>query len=150
MNLTTTTRYKSYAGISGTSQDTLIGILIPMVSDQIAKHLCRDLEVTTYKRWVNGTGSPILRLEQWPILNVYQVSISTMTAGYIENTGATTKRASVSFDGTNLSLMSVNASGTETLTDLPVATYKILSTLATAIEAVSGWEVTLDSTDYEG
>jgi hypothetical protein len=149
MNLTTTTRYKSYAGISGTSQDTLIGILIPMVSDQIAKHLCRDLEVTTYKRWVNGTGSPILRLEQWPILNVYQVSISTMTAGYIENTGATTKRASVSFDGTNLSLMSVNASGTETLTDLPVATYKILSTLATAIEAVSGWEVTINSSDYE-
>ncbi len=150
MNLTTKTRYKVYAGITGTSQDTLLDVLIPMVSSQIAKHLCRDLEVMTYKRWVDGTGSPILRLEQWPILNIYQVSISTMTAGCIENTGATTKRASVSFDGTNLSLMSINTSGTETLTDLPVATYKVLSSLATAVEAVSGWEVTLDSTDYEG
>ena len=150
MNLTTKTRFKAYSGITGTGQDTLIDALIPQISDQIAKHLCRDLAVTTYKSWVNGTGSPILRLEQWPILTVYQVSIGTMTVGYIENTGATTKRASVSFDGTNLSLMSVNTSGTETLTDLPVATSKILSSLATVVEAVSGWEVTLDSTDYEG
>lgn len=150
MNLTTLARVKAYLGISGTTQDALITLLIPQVSDQIAKHLRRDLAVTTYRSWVNGTGSPILRLEQWPILTIYQVSISMMTAGYIENTGATTKRASVSFDGTNLSLMSINSSGTETLTDLPVATSKILSSLKTAVEAVSGWEVTLDSTDYEG
>jgi hypothetical protein len=150
MNLTTKTRYKVYAGITGTSQDALVDVLIPMVSDQIAKYLRRDLVATIYRNWVNGTGSPILRLEQWPILSIYQVSIGTMTAGRIENTGATTKRASVSFDGTNLSLMSINTSGTETLTDLPVATSKVLSSLKTAVEAVSGWSVTLDSTDYEG
>ncbi len=150
MNLTTKTRYKVYSGITGTSQDALLDVLIPMISDQIAKHLRRDLAVTTYRSWVNGTGSPILRLEQWPILSIYQVSIGTMTAGYIENTGAATKRASVSFDGTNLSLMSINTSGTETLTDLPVATSKVLSSLKTAVEAVSGWAVTLDSTEYEG
>lgn len=150
MNLTTLARVKAYLGISGTAQDALITLLIPQVSDQIAKYLRRDLVATTYRSWVNGTGSPILRLEQWPILMVYQVSIGTMTVGYIENTGATTKRASVSFDGTNLSLMSVNTSGTETLTDLPVATSKVLSSLKTAVEAVSGWEMTLDSTDYEG
>ncbi len=150
MNLTTKTRYKVYSGITGSGQDALIDVLIPMVSDQIAKYLRRDLVATTYRSWVNGTGSPILRLEQWPILSVYQVSIGTMTAGRIENTGATTKRASVSFDGTNLSLMSINSSGTETLTDLPVGTSKVLSSLKTAVEAVSGWHVTLDSTDYEG
>jgi len=150
LSLTTKTRYKVYSGITGTGQDALIDVLIPMVSDQIAKYLSRDLVATTYRSWVNGTGSPILRLEQWPILSIYQVSIGTMTAGRIENTGATTKRASVSFDGTNLSLMSINSSGTETLTDLPVATSKVLSSLKTAVEAVSGWEVTLDSTDYEG
>lgn len=149
MNLTTKTRYKVYSGITGSGQDALIDVLIPMVSDQIAKYLRRDLVATTYRSWVNGTGSPILRLEQWPILSIYQVSIGTMTAGRIENTGATTKRASVSFDGTNLSLMSINSSGTETLTDLPVATSN-LSSLKTAVEAVSGWSVTLDSTDYEG
>lgn len=149
MNLTTKTRYKVYSGITGSGQDALIDVLIPMVSDQIAKYLRRDLVATTYRSWVNGTGSPILRLEQWPILSIYQVSLGTMTAGRIENTGATTKRAGVSFDGTTLSLMSINTSGTETLTDLPVATSN-LSSLKTAVEAVSGWSVTLDSTDYEG
>ncbi len=148
MNLTTLTRVKAYMGLSGTAQDSLITLLIPQVSDQIAKHLRRDLVATTYRSWVNGTGSPILRLEQWPILNVYQVSLSTMAVGHIQNSSASIKRASVSFDGTNLSLMSVDNTGTETLTDLPVATSKTLSALKTAIEAVSGWEVTLNSTDY--
>lgn len=148
MNLTTKTRYKVYSGITGSGQDALIDVLIPMVSDQIAKYLRRDLVATTYRSWVNGTGSPILRLEQWPILSIYQVSLSTMAVGYIQNSSASIKRASVSFDGTNLSLMSVDNTGTETLTDLPVATSKTLSALKTAIEAVSGWEVTLNSTDY--
>jgi hypothetical protein len=122
--------------------------LIPQVSDQIAKYLKRDLAVTTYLNWVDGTGSPILRLEQWPILSLYNVFLGTETAGYIENTSAAVSRASVSFDGTNLSLTSISTAGVVTTTDLPVGTSKILSTLKTAIEAVSGWFVTLNSTDY--
>jgi hypothetical protein len=134
--------------MTGTSQDALITALIPQVSDQIAKYLKRDLAVTTYLSWVDGTGSPILRLEQWPILSLYQVFLGTETAGYIENTSTTVSRASVSFDGTNLSLTSISTTGTVTTTDLPVGTSKILSTLKTAIELVSGWFVTLNSTDY--
>ncbi|MFA5377929.1 MAG: phage head-tail connector protein [Dehalococcoidia bacterium] len=148
MNLTTLTRFRQFAGMTGTSQDALITALIPQVSDQIAKYLKRDLAVTTYLSWVDGTGSPILRLEQWPILSLYQVFLGTETAGYIENTSTTVSRASVSFDGTNLSLTSISTTGTVTTTDLPVGTSKILSTLKTAIELVSGWFVTLNSTDY--
>ncbi len=150
MNLTTLTRYKVYSGMTGTSQDTLITALIPQVSDQIAQYLKRDLTVTTYLSWVDGTGSPILRLAQWPILALYQVSFTAMTVGYIENTSATVKRASVSFDGTNLSLTEISTTGTVTTTDLPVGTSKILSSLKTAVEAVSGWFMTLNSSDYEG
>lgn len=147
-SLTTSARFKAYAGITGTDQDALIASLIPQMSEQVIAHLKRDVAVATYKSWVNGSGSPILRLAQWPILAIYQVSLSTMAVGYIQNSSAFIKRASVSFDGTNLSLMSVDNTGTETLTDLPVATSKTLSALKTAIEAVSGWEVTLNSTDY--
>jgi hypothetical protein len=150
MNLTTTTRFKVYAGMTGTSQDALIAALIAQVSDQLVRYLRRDLAVTTYKSWIDGSGNPLQRLEQWPILAIYQVSVTSIIAGYIKNTAATTKRASVSFDGTNLSLMSVSNTGTETLTDKPVSTSKILSTLKTAIEAVTGWEVTLNSADYDG
>jgi hypothetical protein len=149
MNLTTQTRFKVFAGMTGTSQDALITALIPQVSDQIAQYLRRDLTVTTYLGWVDGSGSPILRLAQWPILSLYQVFVTTMTVGYIENTSATVKRASVSFDGTNLSLIEISTAGVVKTTDLPVATSKILSTLKTAVEAVSGWFMTLNSTDYE-
>ena len=149
MDLTTKTKYKLYRGITGTGQDSLIDALIPQVSAGIAKWLRRDLVVTTYKSWINGEGSPLLRLPNWPILAIYRVALGSQVVGRIENTATGTMAATVSFDGTNLTLSSVNSSGTETNTDLPVATYKVMSTLETAIEAVSGWECTLDSTDYE-
>ena len=149
MELTTATRFKIFAGITGTSQDALIAALIPQISDQISNYLNRDLAATTYLSWVDGTGSPILRLRQWPILALYHVFLTSTTVGYIENTSAAVSRASVSFDGTNLSLTSISTAGVVTTTDLPVGTSKILSTLKTAIEAVSGWFMTLNSTDYD-
>lgn len=149
-SLTTTTRFKEFAGITGTSQDALIGSLIKQVSGQIERYLRRTLESTTYKTWLNGSGSPVLRLEQWPILAIYQVSITSNSVGYVENTSSTVSRASVSFDGTNLVLTEISTTGTETKTELPVATSKVMSTLETAIEAVTGWSCVLNSTDYEG
>jgi len=148
MLLTTLTRFKQFTGTTGTTQDALTTALITQVSDQIAQYLKRDLTVTTYLSWVDGTGSPILRLEQWPILSLYHVFLGTETAGYIENTSATVSKASVSFDGTNLSLTEISTAGVVKTTDLPVGTSKVLSTLKTAIEAVPGWFVTLNSTDY--
>lgn len=150
MNLTTTTKFKVYAGITGTSQDAVIAVLIPLVSGQIARYLRRDLEVTTYKSWVDGSGGPLLRLEQWPILAVYQVSVASMSMAYISNTSSTVKRATVSFDGTSVVLTEVSSAGTETITEKAVATSKILSTLKTVVDAVSGWGMTLYSADYAG
>lgn len=148
--LTTATRFKQYAGITGTSQDALITVLIAQVSAQIEQYLRRTLEATTYKVWLNGTGSPIMRLDQWPILALYQVSIISSSVGYVYNTSPTVSRATVSFDGTNLSLMEVSTSGTQTISELPVATSKVMSTLKTAIEAKSGWSCVLNSADYNG
>ena len=136
--------------MTGTSQDALIAALIPQISDQIAHYLKRDLAVTTYLSWVDGTGSPILRLEQWPILSLYQVFLGKETAGYVENTSTAVSRASVSFDGTNLSLTEISTAGVVKTTDLPVGTSKVLSSLKAAVEAVSGWTMTLNSSDYEG
>ena len=148
-NLATLVRFKQYAGITGTSQDALVTALLPQVSGAIERYLRRTLETTTYKSWLDGSGSPILRLNQYPILAIYYVAISSVTVGYIENTSSSVIRASVSFDGTNLSLTEISPTGTEKTTDLPVSTSKVMSTLKTAIEAVSGWECALNSTDYD-
>jgi len=56
-------------------------------------------------------------------------------------------RAFVSFDGINVSLTSINSEGTATTSDLAITTYKILSTLQTAIEAL-GWTVELSNSSY--
>ena len=148
-NLTTLVRFKQYAGITGTSQDALITALLPQVSGAIERYLRRTLETTTYKSWLDGSGSPILRLNQYPILAIYYVAISSVTVGYIKNTSSSVIRASVSFDGTNLSLTEISTTGTVKTTDLPVSTSKIMSALKTAIEVVSGWECTLNSSDYD-
>jgi hypothetical protein len=149
-DLTTSARFKTYAGITGTAQDTLIGQLITEVSAAIEQYLRRTLVSTTYKSWLDGTGSPLLRLKQWPVTAIYQVSISSSSVGYVYNSSSTVSRASVSFDGTNLSLAEMSTAGVQTISDLPVATSKVLSTLKTAIEAKSGWNCTLNSSEYEG
>lgn len=148
--LTTKTRFKEYAGITGTSQDALITTLITQVSGAIERYLRRTLEATTYKVWLNGTGTPILRLEQYPILAIYQVSIRADSVGYVENTSATVKRAIVAFDGTNVVLTEISTTGTETKNELPIATSKIMSTLQSAVAAKAGWALILNSSDYEG
>lgn len=148
--LTTATRFKEFAGITGTGQDALITTLITQVSGQIERYLRRTLESTTYRSWLNGTGSPYLRLDQWPILAIYQVSVSSSSVGYVYNSSSTVLRASVSFDGTNLVLNEVSTAGAQTTSELPVATSKVMSTLEAAVEAKTGWNMVLNSSDYDG
>ncbi len=150
MNLTTTSRYKAYMGITGTALDTLIAAMLPLVSDEIERYLQRNLELAIRKSWVDGLGGPVLRMENWPILALYSVAVGGNTVARIENDGTAT-RATVSFDGTNVVLTSVSAAGAETITELPVATYKVLSTLKTAVDALSaaGWSMTISSSLYD-
>lgn len=147
-NLTTATRFKLYAGITGSTQDSLITALLPQVSAAVEDYLRRTLESTTYKSWLDGTGSPYLRVNQYPILAIYQVSTHSSVVARIENTSSTVVRATVSFDGTSLSLTEISTSGTVTTTDIAVATYKTLTTLKTQIETVSGWTCTIASSEW--
>lgn len=148
MNITTINRFKAFAGISGTSKDTLITALLPQVSSQIARYLRRDIELTTYKKWVDGNGSNILRLDNYPILQVYHVAIGSFVAATIENNGTGIRRAYVSFDGTTLVLTEISTAGVPTMTEKVVATYPTLALLKAQVDAVSGWTMTLSSSDY--
>ncbi len=148
MNLTTLALFKAYAGITGTTKDALITSLLPQVSAQIARYLRRDLELTTYKSWVDGNGNNFLRLDNYPITQVYHVSTGSFSVATIENTSSTVIRALVTFDGVTLTLTEISTAGAETHTELAIATYKTLSALKTAVDAVSGWTMTITSSDY--
>lgn len=147
MNLTTLARYKAFKGISGTSQDALISAMLPLVSDQIARYLRRDLEATTYLSWVDGLGGDMLRLEQWPILAVYHVAVGAHTVARLSCPTSLAVRATTAFDGTSLSLVSVKTDGSMSPDLLPVATSKTIATLNAAAE-LKGWSATLDSPNY--
>ena len=148
-NLTTRVRFKRYANITGTAQDSLIDFLIPMVSGSIERYLRRTLASTTYKTWFNGTGCSVLRVIQYPVTAIYLVSISSNTVGRISNTDTTIRRATVSFDGINVVLVAVTSAGVDSITVLPVSTYPTLLALRNHINTLSGWSCTLDSSTYE-
>ena len=96
-DLSTVARYKTYAGITGTSKDTLLAAILTRASAGIERYLRRTLTATTYKSWYNGLGTLNLRLDQYPILAIYRVSPSSSTVGTVENLSSTVSFASVSF-----------------------------------------------------
>lgn len=148
MNLTTLTRYKTFAGISGTTKDALITAFLPQVSAGIARYLRRDLELTTYKSWVDGQGGNLLRLDNYPLLQVYHVATGCFSAATITNTNSAILRATVSVDGTNVSLTAIAIDGTVTTTDLAIATYKTLAALKAQVDATTGWLMTITDSAY--
>ena len=141
VNLTTQYLFKLYAGISVATHDTLIDRLISDVCELIAKSCNRTFESTTYKKWLDGNGAIQMALPEWPVTRIYKVTSDTEVALDIKYSGTGT-HADVTADATNVSLHTVSAAGVEVSTDLLVATSKVISTLALAIEAISGWTTT--------
>lgn len=143
-SLTTRFLFKQQAGISGTTDDTLIDRLILDVSDAIERRCDRVFGTATYRHWLDGTGTKYLLLPQYPITNVYMVTDESDNVLTITFSGG--EEASVSVTDTSVLLHSVSTAGAETNTStLTFATYKIVSTLAAAIAAVSGWSATIES-----
>lgn len=77
-NLVTKAEYKAYAGISSTTQDTLIDFLIPKISDAV-RIFCRnpliDTQATLTEVFDGGNG--ILNLSSGPVASVASVQYST-------------------------------------------------------------------------
>lgn len=144
VNLTTRYLFKLYAGITSTTDDALIDILIDDASSQIAEVCQRTFELTTYKLWLDGNGSSMLLLPDWPVTVVYKIAGDMDDVMDVEFEGSGI-HADVTVDDTNCTLHYVDNSGDEQTTSLALSTYKTATTLAAAINAVSGWTATLQS-----
>lgn len=138
VNLTTRFLFKQHAGITGTANDAVIDALIDDVSALIADVCDRVFELTTYKQWLDGSGGQTMLLPQWPITVIHKVTSDTDDVLDVKFQGDGT-HADVTVDATNCTLHHVDNSGDEQSTALALATYKTVATLATAIDAVSGW-----------
>lgn len=141
MPLTTRSLYKEAYGTSADSD--LLDAIIPQASAAIERHLDRTLELTTYRRWFDGTGCNRMLLTEWPITRVYGISLDYDTALRVKHTSAS--MATVMVDSTAVRLFSVNATtGAETDSELLFTAYPTVTLMAAAITAL-GWSCTTES-----
>lgn len=143
VNLTTRSLYKTFASVQGSAQDDLIDQLIDEVSEAIAQHCTRTFEATDYKKWLDGTGTNRILLPDYPITNLYGVSLGTVNVGEVTFSGGTW--SSFSIIGTTVQLDSI-ASDATVSNDTTTLTGTITD-LAAVIDALTGWSVTVEAAE---
>jgi len=138
MSLTTLKTFRDWIGSTDTGGDAKLEALIGVASNAILKRLRLDrtLALTTYRRWLDGNGCNTMLLPEWPVVRLYGAAVGGLDVLTLTCSGV--EYASVEATPTGLSLMSV-ASGVETETILPFATYLTLTGIAVAVNAISGW-----------
>lgn len=83
MALITLSEYKTYKGISGSSEDTVLASIVAAVNAAVENYVGRILEATTYTaETYDGPGGNALRLNNYPIISVTTVTCEdeTLTA----------------------------------------------------------------------
>lgn len=142
-NLTTVFLYRQYAEITTDTQtDLMLTRLIDQVSQAIAAYCDRTFELTTYKQWLDGTGRSFLALPQWPVTRLLGASTDTTDVGRLQFTGGTWATTTLK-DGV-LYLDSIDTAGAETSEEITLASFPIMSGLATEVGTKTGWTLTVD------
>ena len=145
--LTTLANYKTYAGITASTDDDLISALITRSTSAIQKFTSRDLIETTYREIRDWDGSSDVLTDQYPIINVTLLSNSRLAAFSIKNTATDSYNSFVSITDTSmiLTIQGGGNAGTSTLTLSDSATLTALQTAITALG--TNWEMTTPTTD---
>lgn len=149
-DLVSLTDVKSYLGISGEDDDTLLNALIDRVSQAIETCTGRVFGYETItKELHNGNGLTRLRLLRYPVDYVVRLSIGRVNAMDIVNAVAESgaSHAYVSVGPTSLVLLLVGGdnAGTDIFT---LSSYVTVSALVDAVNAIGhGWSAALDDVD---
>lgn len=144
--LTTLASVKRHLRITATTDDTLLTELINQVSDKIERITGRRFAAANYSEWADCDCDAAVTVRNRPIVRVNRVRSYPEDAISASYGGSGVEAAViVTYDeegqNGNVRLYSITAAGTETTTDLSMATYPTLSTLVTAMDAVSDWTV---------
>jgi hypothetical protein len=141
--LTTLANVKLYAGETGTSNDTKYTNALAAASVFIQNWCDQDFLVGTYTEYHDGPKE-VITLRNRPITAVTRIATSPQSALTIQNSGTSVGRATVATTSTSLTLSST-ASGTTTTTTILYSGSTTITALAAAINAVSGWAATADT-----
>jgi hypothetical protein len=139
-DLVTIGEAKQFMSLDDNCDDGKLRAMIGYVSAGVESYLGRSLAQAEYREWYDGPGGRCLRLAQWPVTRLYQVANETQDLGYLTYAG-TSQEAYASSDGTTLTLVDSAA------TDITLASYPTGTTLKAAVDAVTGWTMTLYTSD---
>jgi len=130
-----------------TADDQLIDLHIQTASSMVARELGVEGVVSrAYREFHDGHGGCNLLLNNYPVTSVDFVSTGRSGALTIEYTDGDASYATVEVTLTELKLRK-RVSGVLTASAFTLADYATLMALETAVEAVSGWTVIVE-TDY--
>ncbi len=149
MSIVSSANILSYTGES--TYSTPLQMIHEGVEQMIVDMTDRTFVSTTYSNELyDGEGGSRLRLKHLPITAVSRVSIDPEEVIQIKNTLTDATTAMVTVDATNVTLTVDGGAGNSTST-LAIGTYTTLSSLVTAINALSsayGWSASIYNTIY--
>jgi len=145
--LITLEELKLYLDYSDTDKDPFYELLINNASDFLDRHCHRNLkEMTHTLERYDGEGNKLL-LNNYPISAIVQICSEKLGVIKVKYTSLTVRNAYVRVSITGVDLV---VDGTPLSSELTFTGNAILSAMATAINAESGWEASVLNSDYDG
>ncbi|MCH9655292.1 MAG: hypothetical protein K0U86_11780 [Planctomycetes bacterium] len=111
MALTDKATIKTLLGISDTSLDAAIDLMIPQAGAIIKGYLQRNIEQATYTEFYSGSGDKVLLLNQTPVQSITSVHLDS--DGYYGDGTEAFPASSVLVEGTDFVLQKDDATNTE-------------------------------------
>lgn len=145
--ITTRTAFKTYTGITITTDDDLIDTLLLRATAAIESYCDRKFQHDTYRERYDGDGTCDLLLKQYPIGEVKLLSIGSTDVIRITNTSsdAYNARVRVTDDSMVLTILGGTNDGSDTLT---LTDYTLTTLVAAIVALVKGWSATLQISTY--
>lgn len=141
-SIVTLANTKTYLGITSTTDDALLELLIDRSSAQIQRYLGRSLVSQTLVEWYDTYGADRLNLKQNPAENIRFVGIGSTAVMSVSSSLSTDLFASISVNDVHVHLYRVSSTGSEFQTTITFASQDTTAEMATAISATTGFTAT--------
>ena len=153
--LSTLAQLKSHLGITVNGDNTILEGYIDHATAKIERWIGRQILVRNYSEWYGGNSVVSVRVKQYPINNVTGVYTGLAAALTISSTIASDIRLTISINTEPLGTLSSGAivpcatlnrttsAGVTTTSTLSFATYPDTTSLAAAINVITGFSATV-------
>ena len=139
LSLVTLANLKTYLGITVSTDDTILEQAIDRASKIVEGYCGRKFVEATYREFYDSFGAHRLTLKQRPISKILFVGAATQSVLSVRMTNATDIFASVGVDDAHLHLTRVDVNGSESTTNISLASHNTTTELATQISATTGF-----------